>query len=285
MSDPARPAPYTLSPLASAGLVLVVSLVLMAIAAGDPPELRGTSAALWLAGSAIAIAAGLRLGRLGRLAPVDRQIAAHRVRREARLLLAAAPVIGLTYLTRDALPGGFLLAPFAGLLFGLVPWRYFSHPDWAELPPLRHAHGRLATARWFMFACLISVGLTLSVRPGEGLATGECYRLWTAGERPAYERVACGEPHDAEAVAILAHPAPRGEPYPGATTLQLDAEAACVAAFGRYTGRDYAADAAHEITIAPPDPAAWVAGRRGIACLARPTGGGTSRGSLRSGGG
>lgn len=102
------------------------------------------------------------------------------------------------------------------------------------------------------------------------LEVGQCFDTTTfvAGQSidPADVTVVpCADPHQHEVYAVLAHPAGKGQPYPGETTLDQYADDRCVAAFEAYVGFPYDRSSLDFATV-HPNAASWAKGDRQVAC-------------------
>jgi hypothetical protein len=88
------------------------------------------------------------------------------------------------------------------------------------------------------------------------------------------EEVACDEPHDREAFAVVTY-APRegesGDDFPGEEELTRFAEGACAGEFREYVGVDYA-DSEYFFTYLLPSPRSWEEDDRDVVCLVIGTG-------------
>ncbi len=76
----------------------------------------------------------------------------------------------------------------------------------------------------------------------------------------------CNEPHDAEVVAVLTHPAGPDEPYPVISGFGDYAEENCIPAFEAYTGRTFATDEEFDVHFFHPTLLGWREGDRGLTC-------------------
>jgi WD40 repeat protein len=69
------------------------------------------------------------------------------------------------------------------------------------------------------------------------LNVGSCHQDPGTGDVQQVAIVDCGEVHDLEVFAVLEHPAPYGEPYPGELIVDEYAESECGERFQSYTGK------------------------------------------------
>ena len=93
------------------------------------------------------------------------------------------------------------------------------------------------------------------------LKTGDCFtsKAGTAGrtvELKDVTSVACGEAHDGEVFAVVAHPAARDAAYPGDDAVADFAAAECLQQFPAYTGAGYD-DSDLEVASVRPDEDSW----------------------------
>jgi Domain of unknown function (DUF4328) len=97
--------------------------------------------------------------------------------------------------------------------------------------------------------------------PGEvsGATPGESVSVSTVRLR------LCTEPHDAEVIATVQHPAPLGTPYPGDAVVINDATAACLPQFESVVGIAFANSTLDMLFMHPTD--GWDLGDRQILCI------------------
>jgi hypothetical protein len=81
-----------------------------------------------------------------------------------------------------------------------------------------------------------------------------------------FERRPCDQPHDAEVIALVQHPAAPGAAYPGDSALVRDALGLCLDVFEPIVGLSFTASVLDIFTVTPAD--SWAFGDREIACLA-----------------
>ena len=93
---------------------------------------------------------------------------------------------------------------------------------------------------------------------------GECFDAPTdqTAEVSDVQRQPCNEPHDAEVIASLTHPAPASEPYPVVSGFGDYIQQNCVPVFNSYTGRD-CPDAELTLSFFRPTPTGWAAATAG----------------------
>lgn len=141
----------------------------------------------------------------------------------------------------------------------------------------------MAMARWLGWAAavlLVAGGCDDAERNAEGrltepgelsvfqLRAGDCFDGGTVGEELGdVDAVPCDDEHDNEVYALLTHPAPAGEPFPGREQIIAFAEKPCVDAFAAYVGENYGASE-FEIALIPPQERSWTEkDDRAIACV------------------
>jgi hypothetical protein len=99
------------------------------------------------------------------------------------------------------------------------------------------------------------------------LAAGECF------DEPALDteiddvqRQPCNEPHDAEVIAALTHPAPSGEAYPVVSGFDDYILENCVPIFETYLGIEWDTDTTYRLGYFRPTLTGWGEGDRGFTC-------------------
>lgn len=119
------------------------------------------------------------------------------------------------------------------------------------------------------------------------LAVGECFETPTdeTDEVSDVQRQPCNEPHDAEVIASLTHPAPAGEAYPVVSGFDDYIQENCVPAFNSYTGRDWQSDTELTLSFFRPTPTGWREGDRGFTCFIVRVDGAKMTNSVRAGAG
>lgn len=119
------------------------------------------------------------------------------------------------------------------------------------------------------------------------LAPGDCFNEYheatgSTGLVGITTAVDCTREHHAEVYAATTHPAPAGEPFPGADEMDGWAQDFCYGAFSDFVGIDYELSIL-EIGTVVPDIASWELGPyRGVQCYVYSPGAalrGTMRGS------
>lgn len=105
---------------------------------------------------------------------------------------------------------------------------------------------------------------TYSVRD---LRIGDCVDLPADEEEfDELQHRPCGDPHDAEVIAVPIHPAASGAPYVSDAVALAFAEQECVPAFAAYTGKALDAQSELDIGYLYPTASAWGLGDRGFSC-------------------
>lgn len=113
-----------------------------------------------------------------------------------------------------------------------------------------------------------------------GLEVGDCFDDpdgQTVEEVPAVD---CGEPHDNEVFALVAHPATPDEGFPGRDAVVATAEELCAGPFEEYVGRSYEESRLYLFPITPSQET-WADGDREIVCALYEQDEGKMRGSRR----
>jgi hypothetical protein len=104
--------------------------------------------------------------------------------------------------------------------------------------------------------------VTVTYRPAAvfGLRPGQCVNTGSDALKPAV--VSCALPHDAEVFAVFSLPA---APWPGTSTVRMDAGDGCASRFGSYIDPRLATAALAQ-EFAYPNRDAWQAGQRTVVC-------------------
>ena len=112
------------------------------------------------------------------------------------------------------------------------------------------------------------------------LQPGDCYEDpgSTAGQ---VTLASCSDEHDREAFAVLEHPAPDGESFPGRATLRGYADEECTARFAAYVGRPFEGSALEIVFILPSGDAWEESDLRTIVCAVSSADDGPLLGSVR----
>lgn len=99
------------------------------------------------------------------------------------------------------------------------------------------------------------------------LKVGDCFDMPPGdGDVSDVQHRPCNEPHDAEVIAVLTHPAPSAEPYPVVSGFRDYIEENCIPAFETYTGRSFADDPDFDLGYFHPTLIGWGEGDRGFSC-------------------
>ncbi|AKU65789.1 septum formation protein [Schaalia meyeri] len=98
------------------------------------------------------------------------------------------------------------------------------------------------------------------------MRVGQCIRLPHEETATTVETTGCAREHDAEVFHVTS--APDGD-FPGADTLNKQAETECISAFDEYVGTDYLTSSL-DATWMIPTKDSWAQKDRSIVCLARP---------------
>ena len=120
----------------------------------------------------------------------------------------------------------------------------------------------LVVGGFFLFRDRLSNDVT-------SLGVGECFDTPTdqTAEVSDVQRQPCNEPHDAEVIASLTHPAPASEPFPVVSGFRDYIQQNCVPAFNTYTGRNWDTDTEFDMNFFRPTPSGWADGDRGFTCF------------------
>lgn len=99
------------------------------------------------------------------------------------------------------------------------------------------------------------------------LQIGECFDLAEGvTEVSEVQRQPCNDPHDAEVIAVLIHPAAASEAFPVVSGFNDFIEEKCVPVFETYTGRTFATDTELSLGRFQPTLSGWGGGARGFTC-------------------
>lgn len=117
------------------------------------------------------------------------------------------------------------------------------------------------------------------------LRVGDCFEMPAdTAEIDDVQHKPCNEPHDAEVIAVLTHPAERTAAWPGSSGFDDFIRENCVPAFQSYTGRAFATADELDLGWFYPTQGGWQDGDRGITCHILRVDGGKMTGSLRASG-
>jgi hypothetical protein len=135
-------------------------------------------------------------------------------------------------------------------------------------------------------AGVIVLLLTLLGRDSGGvkyseLQPGNCFQE-PSGRFNNVKTVDCAEAHHLEVYAVLDHPAGPNEEFPGQDELVRYANPLCLAQFQGYTGVPFEQLNLADKYITPSDDA-WNDGARRLVCVAGPSSGEQTTGSIRAG--
>jgi hypothetical protein len=101
------------------------------------------------------------------------------------------------------------------------------------------------------------------------LTVGDCLD-WPPDDQTEFESVRavpCGEPHDAEVIVVLSHPAENGSAYPGDDAVFAWAEPPCSSGFLSYVGVAYDDEPSLAMTAFTPTETGWAQEDRTIFCV------------------
>jgi hypothetical protein len=116
------------------------------------------------------------------------------------------------------------------------------------------------------------------------LAPGECFDEPTLeAEIQEVQRQPCNEPHDAEVIADLTHPAPPGEAYPVVSGFDDYIAQNCVPAFQAYLGSESDTALDYDIGYFRPTLSGWADGDRGFTCYVSRSDGQKMTSTVRAG--
>ena len=133
-----------------------------------------------------------------------------------------------------------------------------------------HANRAGRRAAIWMAALVLPAAAGCNMLPGAvtDLKVGDCFDNPTTpdAEIVDVQHRPCHEPHDAEVIAVLTHPAGPADPYPVVSGFNDYIAEHCVPAFESYTGRAYASGTEFEIGYFSPTLSGWRDGDRGFTC-------------------
>ena len=135
----------------------------------------------------------------------------------------------------------------------------------------------------FLIAAIASDDTSDDTMRYSRLQPGDCYEDpgSTAGE---VTLESCTDEHDREAFAVVDHPAPDGESFPGRETLRRYADDECTARFSAYVGGPYEGSDLEVVFILPSRDSWDESGVRRIVCAVRSADGQPLIGSVRDSG-
>lgn len=90
---------------------------------------------------------------------------------------------------------------------------------------------------------------------------GRCMNESPTGD---FDEAACDSPHDYQIYHVF--DVADADAYPGSSTIDLEAEPACIAAFEPFIGKSYATSI-YYVTLLKPSPESWDNGDREVVCL------------------
>ena len=104
------------------------------------------------------------------------------------------------------------------------------------------------------------------------LVVGDCFDAPSSASAPAtgvevgdVQHHPCSEAHGFEVIAVLKHPAAKGDPYPGTEALFTYADTNCLPPFAAYVGIEFAESTLGAGSIVPQQKG-WESGGRTITC-------------------
>jgi len=139
-------------------------------------------------------------------------------------------------------------------------------------PPPRSNRGTWIRAAILLVIVAVIVGGFILFRDRlsndvTSLAPGECFDEPTAEETITdIQRQPCNEPHDAEVIAALTHPADPSAAYPVVSGFDDYIRENCVPIFESYTGRTFPTETELDLGYFRPTLAGWGEGDRGFSC-------------------
>lgn len=146
------------------------------------------------------------------------------------------------------------------------------------------ALGRVRAGAAGLLVTAMLAGCTLLPGSVTSLAVGDCFdEPGTEGEVSEVQHQPCDQPHDAEVIFVVTHPAPAGESYPVVSGFEDFIREQCVPAFATFTGRDYDTDTELEMGYFHPTLSGWGEGDRGFTCYVTRIDGAKSSQSYRAG--
>jgi hypothetical protein len=162
---------------------------------------------------------------------------------------------------------------------GVPPPISYGSPYTTEAPPFRPEPSYSGPSRrsWIPLLIILVVATVLGVgfvvfrdrfsNDVTSLALGECFDEPTVeAEISEVQRQPCNEPHDAEVIAVLTHPAPAGEAYPVVSGFDDYIQQNCIPAFEAYLGTDWETSTDYDIGYFRPTLSGWGDGDRGFTC-------------------
>ncbi|CAN5760930.1 hypothetical protein BH23CHL7_BH23CHL7_04530 [soil metagenome] len=140
----------------------------------------------------------------------------------------------------------------------------------------RMALGTLVAA--LLVGCNMLPGAVTDVK------VGDCFDLPADdGDISEVQHRPCNEPHDAEVVAVLTHPAAAGDPYPVLSGFGDYATEHCVPAFEDHVGRTLDEATEYDVGYFHPTLLGWRDGDRGFSCHVVRVDGAKMTASVRAG--
>jgi hypothetical protein len=162
---------------------------------------------------------------------------------------------------------------------GAPPPISYGSPYTTEAPPFQPEPSYSGPTRRSLIPLIIILAVATAIGVGifffrdrvsndvTSLSAGECFDEPTVeAEIKDVQRQPCNEPHDAEVIAVLVHPAPPGETYPVVTGFDEYIEQNCVPAFEAYTGIEWDTAVDYNMGYFRPTLSGWADGDRGFTC-------------------
>lgn len=99
------------------------------------------------------------------------------------------------------------------------------------------------------------------------LVPGDCFDQPPRGnDTRDVQRRQCNEPHDAEVIGKMSHPAEPEAPYPTTVELRTFVNSACASAYASYTGSTYSLELGMDFGLFYPLEENWSRGDRDVTC-------------------
>ena len=127
----------------------------------------------------------------------------------------------------------------------------------------RHVRAGVAGA----FTIAILGACTLLPGAVADLNLGDCFdEPTTEGDVSDVQHQPCDQPHDAEVMLVVQHPADASTAYPVVSGFDDYIGETCVPAFSAYTGRDFQTDTEFDLGYFHPTLTGWGEGDREFTC-------------------
>lgn len=119
----------------------------------------------------------------------------------------------------------------------------------------------------FVLSLAVLAGCNMLPGAAADLKVGDCFDLPAdSSDITEVQHRPCNEPHDAEVIAALTHPAGPDEAYPVVSGFGDYVNEQCLPTFESYTGRTFESEEELDVGYFHPTLLGWQDGDRGFTC-------------------